>query len=304
MTNHLLLWLGFNVFIFSLIILDLTVFHKTARPIRIKEALIWSGFWISLALVFNGGVWFFAGQDKALQFLTAYLLEESLSIDNLFVFIQIFNYFHVPPHFQPRVLFWGIIGVIITRASFILGGVALMGTFHWIIYVFGIFLIFTGIKLVTGKEEEITPERNPAIRLIRKFFPVSDTFEDGKFFVIRNGKTTITTLFIVLVVIEMTDIVFAVDSIPAVLSVTSDPFIAYSSNLFAVLGLRSLFFALSGMMGLFHYLKYGLSIILMFIGAKMLLSHGVHISILFSLSFIVMVLAGSVLASLLHKPKR
>ena len=303
MSNNLLLWLSFNVFIFSLIILDLTVFHKEARPIKIKEALRWSGFWVSLALLFNVGIWFVSGRDKAVQFFTGYLLEESLSIDNLFVFIQIFSYFKVPPHFQPRVLFWGIIGVIITRASFILGGVALMGTFHWIIYVFGAFLVFTGIKLATGLGSEITPDKNPAIRFLKKIFTVSDTFEDGKFFIKRNGKITITILFIVLVAIEMTDIVFAIDSIPAVLSITSDPFIAYSSNLFAVLGLRALYFALAGMMGLFHYLKYGLSIILMFVGIKMLLSQIVHFSALFSLGFIVLVLSVSVAASLLHKSK-
>ena len=301
MSSNILLWVSFNVFIFSLLILDLTVFHKKAHAIKMKEALLWSAFCISLALVFNIGVGLVAGREKALQFFTGYILEESLSVDNLFVFIQIFSYFAVPTHFQHRVLFWGILGVVLTRASFILGGVALMSTFSWIIYIFGAFLVFTGIKLGLSHENEIHPDKNPAIVFLRKFFNVSETFEDGKFFVRRNGKTYITALFIVLVVIEMTDIVFAVDSIPAVLAVTNDPFIAYSSNLFAVLGLRSLYFALSGMMGLFHYLKYGLAIILAFIGVKMLLTHVVHFSILVSLGFIVAVLALSVVASLLHK---
>ncbi len=301
MTTNLLLWVSFNVFIFSLLILDLTVFHKKAHTIKMKEALLWSAFWISLALIFNLGVGFVAGRDKALQFLTGYVLEESLSIDNLFVFIQLFSYFRVPTHLQHRVLFWGILGVIITRASFILGGVALMGTFHWIIYVFGAFLVFTGIKIGLGHEGEIRPEKNPVIRFLRKFFNVSENFEDGKFFVRKNGALYITSLFIVLVTIEMTDIVFAIDSIPAVLAVTNDSFIAYSSNLFAVLGLRSMYFALAGMMGLFHYLKYGLATILVFIGIKMLLSNIIHFSTPISLGFIVIVLSVCICASLMHK---
>ena len=301
MPTHLLLWVLFNVFIFSLLILDLTVFHKKAHTVKMKEALLWSAFWVSLALIFNLGVGLVAGQDKALQFFTGYVLEESLSIDNLFVFIQLFNYFRVPTHFQHRVLFWGILGVIITRASFILGGIALMGTFHWIIYVFGAFLVFTGIKIGLGHEGELRPEKNPVIRFLRKFFRVSETFEDGKFFIKKNGVTYITSLLIVLVTIEMTDIVFAIDSIPAVLAVTNDSFIAYSSNLFAVLGLRALYFALSGMMGLFHYLKYALAAILIFIGFKMLLSGLVHFSTLVSLGFIVVVLALAIGASLMHK---
>ena len=301
MPTNLLLWVSFNVFIFLLLILDLTVLRKKVHTVKIKEALLWSAFWIGLALLFNLGVFFFAGRDKALQFFTGYLLEESLSVDNLFVFIQIFNYFSVPSHYQHRVLFWGIIGVVITRASFILGGVALMGTFHWIIYLFGAFLVFTGIKLGLSDEAEISHDKNPVIRFLRKFFKVSETFENGKFFVKKDSGTYITSLFIVLVTIEITDIIFAFDSIPAVLAVTSDSFIAYSSNLFAVLGLRSLYFALSGMMGLFHYLKYGLATILVFIGLKMLLSNIIEFSTLISLGFIVLVLSISVGASLLHK---
>jgi len=304
MSSNILLWVSFNVFIFSLLILDLTVFHKKAHAIKMKEALLWSAFWISLALVFNIGVGIVAGREKALQFFTGYILEESLSVDNLFVFIQIFSYFAVPTHFQHRVLFWGILGVVLTRASFILGGVALMGTFSWVIYIFGAFLVFTGIKLGLSHENEIHPDKNPAIRFLRKFFNVSETFEDGKFFVRRNGKTYITALFIVLVVIEMTDIVFAVDSIPAVFAISQNLFIVFTSNIFAIMGLRALFFLIENVLHRFHHLQKGLAFILLFIGLKMLSGiFGLHISSLISFGIIIFALTASIVLSVIFPKK-
>ena len=303
MTHQLLLWIGFHLFIFSMLFLDLAVFHRKARVIQVKEALLWSAFWIGLALLFNAGVYFFKGPDLALQFLTGYLLEESLSIDNLFVFIQLFLYFGIPSLYQHKILFWGILGVVLMRATFILGGVALIQQFHWIMYIFGGFLILTGIKMVSGKEKEIRPEKNPMIRLFKHFMPVTTSYEGGYSFIKQEGRVFATPLLITLLVVEMTDVVFALDSIPAVLAISSDPFIVYSSNLMAVLGLRSLYFALAGMIPLFHYLKHGLCIILVFIGIKMLGSHFFHISVWVSLMVVAGVLAGSVLLSLLKPPK-
>ncbi len=277
--------------------LDLGIFHRKVHEVKLKEALAWCAVWISLALIFNVGVYFWRGEKAALEFLTAYLLEESLSVDNLFVFIQIFAHFRVPAAYQHKVLFWGIIGVLVLRATFILTGVALISKFHWIVYVFGGFLIYTGIKMATGVEKEIQHEKNLAIRLFRKFMPVTTSYEGAKFFVKKDLRTYATPLFIVLLVIEMTDLVFAVDSIPAVLAISSDPFIVYTSNLFAVLGLRSLYFALAGIMKLFYYLKYGLSLILVLVGIKMLFSGVVHIPVALSLATIIVILALSVIAS-------
>ncbi len=290
-------WILFNLFIFSLLVLDLGVFHRKAHVIQVKEALIWSGVWISIALLFNLGIFFYKGPDLALQFLTGYLLEESLSIDNLFIFIQIFSYFRVEPKYQHTVLFWGIVGVVVMRAIFIFGGVALIHYFEWIIYVFGTILILTGIKMARGGDKEIQPERNPIIRLFRKFIPVVSQYEDAKFIVKRDAKVYATPLLVVLLVIEMTDLVFAIDSIPAVLAISKNSFIVYSSNLFAVLGLRSLYFALAGIMPMFYYLRYGLSVILVFIGIKMLSEHFIHVPIGLALGFIVVILFFSILAS-------
>lgn len=302
MSQQVLLFGAFNLFIFFMLALDLFVFHKESHVIKVKEALMWSAMWIGLALIFNVGVLIFKGTEPALQFFTGYLLEESLSVDNLFVFIQLFAYFRVPSQYQHKVLFWGIIGVVLLRATFIIGGVALLHNFHWVMYVFGGLLILTGARLAKEDEKEIHPERNPVIRLFKKFVPTVPSYDGGKFFIRKERKTYATPLLVVLLVIEMTDVVFAIDSIPAVLAITSDPFIVYTSNMFAVLGLRSLYFALAGIIGLFHYLKYGLSVILVFIGTKMLLSDVIAIPILLSLGVIVAVLATSIVASVL-KPR-
>lgn len=304
MKSQIFLWIAFNLFIFFMLALDLGIFHRRAHVVRMKEALAWCAVWISLALVFNVLVYFWKGERAALEFFTAYLLEESLSVDNLFVFIQIFAYFRVPAVYQHKVLFWGIIGVLVLRAAFILIGVSLISMFHWVIYIFGAFLIFTGLRMATGAEKEIQAEKNLVIRLFRKCMPVTTSYEDAKFFVKKDLRTFATPLFIVLLVIEMTDVIFAVDSIPAVLSISSDPFIVYTSNLFAVLGLRSLYFALAGIMQLFYYLKYGLSAILVLIGLKMLLSDVIHVPVAFSLGIVVVVLALSIIASKIFPPSR
>ncbi len=297
------LWGSFNLFVLVMLALDLFVFHRKHREIKVKEALLWSAFWIALALVFNAGIYFYQGPQPALEFLTGYLIEEALSIDNLFVFILIFSYFKVPKQYHHEVLFWGILGVLVMRAIAILGGVALIKNFHAIIYIFGAFLIFTGIKMALEKDKEIHPEKNIILKLFRKIMPVTPDFVGGKFFVIQEGRKFATPLFIVLLVVETTDLVFAVDSIPAVLAVTQDPFIVYTSNVFAILGLRSLYFALAGTIHLFHYLHYGLSGILVFIGGKMLASDIFPIPIGLSLSFIAVVLVGSVAASLIWPQK-
>ena len=303
MPNDIWFWVGFNAFVLVMLALDLGVFHRKAHAVKIKEALLLSAFWISLALIFNVVVYFWKGPDKALEFLTGYLIEESLSVDNLFVFLMIFSYFNVPARYQHTVLFWGILGAIIMRAIFIFAGVALINKFHWIIYIFGIFLIFTGIRLALQKEREIHPEKNPVLRLFRLFMPVTKDYVEGKFFVKEAGKYFATPLFIVLLVVETTDVMFALDSIPAILAITSDPFIVYTSNVFAILGLRAIYFALAGIMQLFRYLSYGLALILVFVGVKMLISGFVHIPVEIALGVVVGVLLISVLASIIKKPK-
>ncbi len=277
--------------------LDLRVFHRTAHEIKMKEALGWSFFWISLALIFCAGVYAFRGPGMAMKFLAGYLIEESLSVDNLFVFLVIFNYFRVPARYQHRVLFWGIVGALIMRGIFIIAGVALIHRFHWIIYVFGVFLIYTAVKLITGKDEEVQPEKNIFLKILRRLMPVTDHYEGEKFFVKKDGHFFATPLVAVLLVIETTDVLFAVDSVPAVLSISTDPFIVYTSNIFAILGLRALFFALAGLMKLFKYLHYGLGVILGFVGIKMILSRWFHIPIGIALGFIAGVLALCILAS-------
>jgi tellurite resistance protein TerC len=283
--------------------LDLGVFHRKAHVIKIKEALLWSGFWIALALLFNLGIYFWRGPETALEFLTGYLIEKSLSVDNLFVFLLIFTYFDVPPLYQHKVLFWGILGALIMRAIFIAAGITLIQTFHWIVYLFGIFLIYTGIKLARHKEREIHPERNPVVRIFRRIMPVSDQYEGDKF-ILRKGKGYVfTPLFIVLLIIETTDVIFAVDSIPAILAITLDPFVVYTSNVFAILGLRALYFALAGMMRLFHHLHYGLSAILVLVGIKMLLADIYKIPTAIALGLIAAILLISIIASVV-KPRR
>lgn len=265
-------WAVFSVFVLTMLLLDLGFFHRNAHEVRFKEAATWSIVWVLLALGFAGLVWYWRDRPAATDFLTAYVIEESLSIDNLFVFLLIFHYFQVPRHYEHRVLFWGILGACAMRAVFIVAGIALIHYFHWIIYVFGLLLVVTGVRLALEKDKKIQPERNPVLRLFRRLVSVTDEYVDGNFFVRREGRLLATPLLVVLIVVETTDLIFAVDSIPAVLAVTQDPFIVYTSNVFAVLGLRSLYFALAGMMRLFHYLHYGLALILVLVGAKMLLS--------------------------------
>jgi tellurite resistance protein TerC len=292
------LWIGFTIFVFVMLVLDLGVFHRKAHVIHVREALGWTAAWISLALIFNVLVYFWFGLDKALEFLTGYLIEESLSVDNLFVFLVIFSAFGVPPKLQHRVLFWGILGALVSRAIFIVTGAALLQRFHWVAYVFGVFLVFTGFRLLVQRSEEVHPERNPLLKLFRRFIPAVNYYpESGHFTVIENGKRYATPLLFVLISVEATDIVFALDSIPAIFAVTTDPFIVYTSNIFAILGLRALYFALAGMMEKFHYLKIGLSLILVFVGTKMLLAGVFEIPIWVSLVVIAGLLGGTVIAS-------
>jgi len=303
MSHPVLWWVVFNIFVLAMLALDLGVFHRTAHVVRFKEALLWSAVWVSLAFLFFLGIFFWRGREPALEFLTGYLIEEALSVDNLFVFLLIFSYLRVPSLYQHKVLFWGILGALIMRAIFIVAGVTLVQKFHWVIYLFGIFLILTGIKMALQKDKEIHPEKNPVLRLFQRLMPVTDHYEEGNFFVKKNGRRFATPLFVVLLVVETTDVIFAVDSIPAVLAITLDPFIVYTSNVFAILGLRSLYFALAGMMALFHYLHYGLSAILVFVGAKMLLADIYKIPVGIALGVVACFLTISVIASIVYPRK-
>lgn len=303
MSSPVLLFVVFNIFVLAMLALDLGVFHRKAHVIKMKEALMWSAFWIALSLLFNLGIYFWRGPETALEFLTGYLIEKSLSVDNIFVFILIFSYFQVPSLYQHKVLFWGILGALIMRAIFIATGVTLIQKFHWIIYIFGAFLILTGIKMALQKDKEIHPERNPVLRLFRRFMPVTGDYDDGKFFVKKAGRYIATPLFIVLLVVESTDVVFAVDSIPAILAITLDPFIVYTSNVFAILGLRAFYFALAGIMQLFHYLHYGLSAILVFVGGKMLFADIYKIPVGIALGVVAGILLISVIASVVRPRK-
>lgn len=294
-----LLWGGFTMFVLALLALDLGVFHRKAHVVGTREALGWSIFWIALALLFNLAVARWFGPERGLEFLTGYLIEKALSVDNIFVFLVIFSYFSVPAAYQHRVLFWGILGAIIFRVIFILAGAALLQAFHWVIYIFGGLLILTGIRILRSREEHVHPERNPLLRLVRRYVPVFPDYRGQRFFVRVNGELMATPLLLVLVVVEATDIVFAIDSIPAIFAVTSDPFIVYTSNILAILGLRALFFLLAGVIGKFHYLKIGLGLVLAFVGAKMLISDIYKVPIIFSLGVVAALIAGSIAASLL-----
>ncbi|MDZ7683129.1 MAG: TerC family protein [Fodinibius sp.] len=300
MEHSYFLWTAFNIFVIAMLIIDLAVFHKEDQEESIKKALVWTGIWITMALVFGVGIYYYMGSQTALDYYTGYLIEKSLSVDNIFVFLLVFTYFKVPAKFQHKVLFWGIFGALIMRFAFIFTGVALLERFHWIIYIFGGFLVLTGIKLALEKDKEIHPERNPVLKLVRRILPTTKSYYGSKFFIRRMGKLIATPLFIVLIVIETTDLVFALDSIPAILAITRDEFIVYSSNAFAILGLRALYFALSGIMRLFHYLHYGLSLILIFVGLKMLLADLYHIPTPYALAFIGITLTVSVVASIIH----
>ncbi len=298
-----LVWVGFIAFVILMLALDLGVFHRKSHDVSIREALIWSAVWISLALVFNYGIYHFVGHEKGLEFLTGYLIEKALSVDNLFVFIMLFSMFGVEPKYQHKVLFWGILGALIMRAVFIFAGVALINRFHWIIYIFGAFLIYTGFKMMVHKEESLHPEQNPLVKLFKKLMPVTNEMHGDRFFVKINHKTFATPLFVVLIIIEFTDLIFATDSIPAILAISHDPFIIFSSNVFAILGLRALYFALAGLTKYFAYLKYGLAVILVFVGVKMGISGFYHFPIVASLLVILAILLVSVLASFVFPKK-
>jgi len=302
MDQTLVLWGGFVGFILAMLALDIGLFHRRPHVVGMREALSWTAVWIALAMVFNAGVWYWFGSARALEFFTGYLVEKALSIDNVFVFILLFNYFDTPAAYHHKVLFWGILGAIVARTIFIVGGLALLASFHWTIYVFGAFLVGTGISMMR-KKQDYSPDRNPVIRLARRWLRVSDRYENGHFVVSHQGRWLATPLLIVLLAVESTDILFAVDSIPAIFAITRDPFIVFSSNIFALLGLRALFFAVAGFMRSFHYLHYGFASIIAILGVKMLLSDVYEVPILASLSLIVVILTVAVIASLL-RPRR
>jgi tellurite resistance protein TerC len=302
-------WVGFNLFVLAMLAVDLGLFNRKAHVIRLREAGIWSAVVIATALLFNVGVYRQMGSVAGLEFLTGYLIEFALSVDNLFVFVLIFSYFNVPAQHQHRVLFWGILGALVMRAAMIGAGALLLARFDWIIYLFGAFLLVTGIRMALHDEIHIEPDANPVLKLVRRFVTVTPTYHGQRFFVRephpRTGvlRRVATPLFIVLILLETTDVIFAVDSIPAIFGVTRDPFIVYTSNVFAILGLRSLYFVLAGVIRQFHYLQVGLSIVLIWVGAKMLLDEVLHVPIAVSLAVVAIVLVGSVVASLLF-PKR
>jgi tellurite resistance protein TerC len=305
METGIAFWIVFNVVIFAMLALDLGVFNKKAHKISVKEALLWSSVWITLAMIFNVFVYFEFGKTKALEFLTGYVIEYSLSVDNIFVFILIFTFFSVQPQYQHKILFWGILGALVMRGIFIFAGIALITKFHWIVIIFGGFLIFSGFKMLFQKEEvSVEPEKNKIVKLFRKFLPVTETLHGNSLFIKQNKKLYATPLFLVLLVIESSDLIFAVDSIPAVMAISKSTFIVYTSNIFAILGLRSLYFAVSGIMGYFRYLKVGLAIVLSFVGFKMLASY-IHfeIPIFLSLIIIISILLISILASVIIKKK-
>src|SRR6266705_2174573 len=288
------LWVGFNIFVLAMLALDLGVFHRRAHAVSLKEASIWSVVWITLAMICNAGLYLFAGPEPALQFFTGYLIEKSLSVDNIFVFVLLFTSFSVPVAYQHRVLFWGVLGALVLRGMMIALGVVLLETFHWIIYLFGAFLLFIGIRMCLHKEAEVHPERNPLLKLVRRIVPVTRDYEGDRFMVRRRGQIWATPLLLVLLVIETTDLIFALDSIPAIFAVTQDPFLVYTSNVFAILGLRSLYFVFANAMGKFHYLKLGLAVVLSFVGAKLILTGIYHISTALSLAVIAAAIVASV----------
>jgi len=304
MTVPLGIWVGFGVFILVMLALDMGLFNRRSHTVQFKEAVGWTLFWVALALVFNLGLWHFAGRQKALEFLTGYLIEYSLSMDNVFVFALIFATFGVPSRWQHKVLFWGILGALVMRLAMIVLGTALVAQFTWLLYVFGAFLVVTGTKMAFQKTEEIHPERNPVLRLFKRLVPMTPAYHGNRFVVRENGRLLATPLLAVLVCVEVSDVVFAVDSIPAIFGVTLDPFIVYTSNVFAILGLRSLYFVLARAMALFHYLKPGLALVLVFVGVKMLLGHSAwEIGTLPALCVVAGILSLSIGASILFPPR-
>jgi tellurite resistance protein TerC len=303
MSETAILWGAFNLFVLGMLALDLGVFHRKSHDVGLREALTWTGVWITLAMLFNLFVYYYFDKEKAIEFFTGYVIEKSLSVDNIFVIIMIFSYFKVPTSYQHKVLFWGILGALVMRVIFILAGIELIHRFHWLIYIFGGFLIITGIRMLTAGEAKLEPEKNPLAKLARKLFPFTESFEGDRFFVRRDAKLWATPLFLVVVLIEATDLIFAVDSIPAILAISEDPFIVYTSNVFAILGLRSLYFALAGVEKYFQYLKYGLSTILIFVGVKMSITDIYKIPVDLSLIVIVFILAISMIASVVVQKK-
>jgi tellurite resistance protein TerC len=300
--DRLVLWIVFNIFVLGMLTIDLGVFHRKAHAVKAREATTWCLVWVALALLFNTGIYLWLGPEKALEFFTGYLIEYSLSVDNLFVFILIFSYFAVPTSYQYRVLFWGILGALIMRGAFIGTGALLLQHFHWFIYIFGAFLVFTGIKMLLEEETTVRPADNPVIKVLRRLMPISSEYKGQNFFVKEQRRWAATPLFVVLLVIESTDLIFAVDSVPAIFAVSTDPFIVYTSNVFAILGLRSLYFLLAGVIDVFVYLRYGLGAVLGFVGIKMLLVDLYKIPIGISLAVVAGILACSIVASVLFPP--
>ncbi len=302
MATSVWFYVAFTAFVLLMLALDLGVFHRKAHAVRPKEAGVWIAVWTSLAMIFAAVLYGWKGQDTALLFITGYVIEQSLSVDNIFVIVMIFSYFGIPDRYQHRVLFWGIVGALVMRGIFIGMGALLIEKFSWALYIFGAFLIFTGIKMAMRQDEEFNAEENIVMRTARRFVNVTDDYDGQKFFTIRQGKRFATPLFLVLLLVEFTDLVFAVDSIPAIFAVTTDPFIVYTSNVFAILGLRSMYFLLSGVVDRFVYLKYGLAVILTFVGIKMVIVDFFHVPISLSLGFIILTLAASIGLSLLRSP--
>jgi tellurite resistance protein TerC len=297
--DTLWLWLGFTGFVLAMLALDLGVFNRTAHVVSYREAALWSGIWIGLALTCNVVLYLWRGPDVALQFFTGYVIEKALSVDNIFIFVLIFSTFAVPAAYQHRVLFWGVLGALVMRGALILSGAALVATFHWVLYLFGAFLIVTGLRMARQRGHAVHPDRNPLLRLARRLFPVTADYAEPRFLVWREGRRWATPLLLVLLLVESTDLIFALDSIPAIFAVTLDPFIVYTSNVFAILGLRSLYFLLAGSMQRFAYLKVGLAAVLVFVGAKMLIEDVYHVPIAVSLGVIALILSGAIVASLL-----
>ncbi len=296
-------WISFAVLVVIMLALDLGVFHRREHEVKMKEAVIWSVIWTLIALLFNLGVYFLKGKEMAMQFLAGYILERTLSFDNLFVFLLVFNYFQLPSRYHHKVLFWGIFGALVFRALFIGFGISLLHYFSWMIYVFGAILVWTGAKLAFEKDKKVEPEKNIFVKWFRRMFPVTTDYHEGKFFVYLKGVLYATPLMVILLVIESTDVVFAVDSIPAILAISRDVFIVYTSNVFAILGLRALYFAIAELMKMFHHLHYGLSLILVLIGVKMLIAHFYHVPTAAALGAILFILAASVIASIIWPQK-
>ncbi len=297
------LWSGFIAFVVAMLALDLGVFHRKAHAVSLKEAAIWSGVWVGFAVLFNVAIWHYFGAERGLEFATGYVIEKALSVDNLFVFVAIFSAFAVPAAFQHQVLFWGILGALVLRAIFILVGGALLARFHWVMYLFGAILLFTAVKLFVSRDEKPEPEKSPVTRLFRRFVPTTEGFRGTSFLVKENGRRLATPLLLVLVLVEATDLVFAVDSIPAIFAVTRDPFLVFTSNIFAILGLRSLYFLLAGIVDRFHYLKPALALVLAFVGTKMVIVDLYKVPVGASLAVIATLIGGAVLLSFLRPPK-